>query len=62
MTGIGAYYSIVWAVWLRHCLNGRQDEYILLWPSLWTSLPEVIKLHRKSSPSTNDRVKIRVIK
>ena len=43
MTGIGSYFYIVWAVWLRHCLNERQDEYVLNWPSIW-SLPEVVPL------------------
>lgn len=42
MTGIGSYYYIVWAVWLRHCLNERQDEYVLNWPSYCFSLPEVV--------------------
>jgi dihydroceramidase len=31
----------VWGIWLRHCLNGRQDEYELVWPGLFTSLPRV---------------------
>lgn len=43
MTGIGAYYYIVWAIWLRHCLNERQDEFALKWPSIW-SIPEVISV------------------
>ncbi len=43
MTGIGSYFYIVWAIWLRHCLNERQDEYVLKWPSFF-SLPEVIPL------------------
>ncbi|KAF1837209.1 alkaline ceramidase-like protein [Decorospora gaudefroyi] len=42
MTGTGAYYYIVWGVWLRHCLNYRQDEYELVWPNIWT-MPEVVK-------------------
>ncbi|KAL6708444.1 alkaline ceramidase ydc1 [Coniothyrium glycines] len=42
MTGIGAYYYIVWGIWLRHCLNYRQDEYKLLWPNIWT-MPLVVK-------------------
>jgi len=42
MTGVGAYYYIVWGVWLRHCLNYRQDEYELVWPNLWT-MPAVVK-------------------
>lgn len=41
MTGTGAYYYIVWGVWLRHCLNGRQDEFELVWPSILGSLPKV---------------------
>ena len=43
MTGTGAYCYITWAIWLRHCLNGRQDEYDLKWPRLWY-LPEVIRV------------------
>ncbi|KUJ20579.1 alkaline ceramidase [Mollisia scopiformis] len=42
MTGVGSYFYIVWAIWLRHCLNERQDEYILNWPSLFFSVPEVV--------------------
>jgi dihydroceramidase len=40
MTGLGAYFYIVWGIWLRHCLNYRQDEYELQWPNMWT-VPEV---------------------
>ena len=42
MTGTGAYYYIMWAIWLRHCLNGRQDEYDMHWPRIW-NLPVVIR-------------------
>ncbi|MCJ1401137.1 hypothetical protein MMC11_004349 [Xylographa trunciseda] len=42
MTGIGAYYYIVWGIWLRHCLNGRQEEYDLVWPSIWC-FPDVAR-------------------
>lgn len=41
MTGTGAYCYIVWGIWLRHCLNGRADEYELVWPSVLTSLPRI---------------------
>ena len=41
MTGIGAYLWLTWGVWLRHCLNGRQDEYAMSWPGL-LSLPEIV--------------------
>lgn len=42
MTGTGAYFYFVWAIWLRHYLNYRQNEYELVWPSIW-SVPEVVK-------------------
>jgi dihydroceramidase len=44
MTGIGSYFYIVWAIWLRLCLSEKQDEYMLNWPSLWFSLPEVVSI------------------
>ncbi|KAI5462928.1 alkaline phytoceramidase [Mariannaea sp. PMI_226] len=40
MTGL-AYYYIIWGIWLRHCLTGHDDEYVLDWPRLLTSIPEV---------------------
>lgn len=43
MTGLGAYCYIIWGIWLRHCLNGRQDEYQLVWPHLF-SLPEIVRV------------------
>lgn len=42
MTGIGAYFYIVWGVWLRHCLNGKQDEYELVWPNYF-HMPLIVK-------------------
>lgn len=42
MTGVGAYTYIVWGIWLRYCLEGRQEEVELHWPT-WFSLPEVRK-------------------
>lgn len=42
MTGIGAYMYIVWGIWLRHCLNNKQDEYHLRWARVW-HIPEVIR-------------------
>ncbi|KAJ5632594.1 hypothetical protein N7490_008933 [Penicillium lividum] len=42
MTGLGAYLYIVWGIWLRHCLNGNQDDYHLRWAHFW-HIPEVIR-------------------
>ncbi|KAF2145466.1 uncharacterized protein K452DRAFT_324447 [Aplosporella prunicola CBS 121167] len=47
MTGTGAYFYIVWGTWLRHCLNGRQDEYYLHWPNMLT-MPTVCK-HKRAA-------------
>lgn len=41
MTGHGAYLYIIWGIWLRHCLNNRQEEYHLRWARFW-HIPEVI--------------------
>ncbi|KAI0907890.1 alkaline dihydroceramidase [Ustulina deusta] len=40
MTGIGAYYYIVWRVWIHRCLDGDEDKFRLYWPSVYY-LPEV---------------------
>ena len=45
MTGTGAYFYITWGIWLRHCLNGRQEEYDLSWPRVF-SLPEVVRTNK----------------
>ncbi|KAI2918451.1 hypothetical protein CBS63078_3013 [Aspergillus niger] len=42
MTGLGAYMYLVWGIWLRHCLNNRQEEYHLWWPRIW-NIPEVLR-------------------
>ncbi|KAJ5778008.1 hypothetical protein N7520_001254 [Penicillium odoratum] len=42
MTGLGAYLYIVWGIWLRHCLNGNQEDYHLRWAHFW-HIPEVIR-------------------
>ena len=52
MTGLGGYCYIVWAIWLRHCLNGRQDEYKLHWPRL-TTMPVVVKTRNTGNEHAN---------
>jgi dihydroceramidase len=56
MTGTGAYFYITWGIWLRHCLNGRQEEYDLRWPSLF-SLPEVVKRNQVNGGLQQDSAK-----
>ena len=50
-TGLGAYYYITWGLWLRHCLNGRQDEFEMIWPSIWASLPRVERVQTVANGS-----------
>lgn len=40
LTGWGAYYYIVYGIWLRSCLDGKQEEYECVWERVW-SLPVV---------------------
>jgi dihydroceramidase len=56
MTGIGAYFYIMWGIWLRHCLNYRQDDYEMIWPHL-LSLPVVVKRENSSSKVQNGSAK-----
>lgn len=53
MTGIGAYLYIVWGIWLRHVLNGKQDEYHLVWPRIW-NIPEVVRT-RSPAPAAKSK-------
>lgn len=52
MTGTGAYFYIQWGIWLRHCLNGRQDEYEMVWPSILTSIPRMERCKTVANGST----------
>lgn len=50
MTGIGAYLYIVWGIWLRHCLNKKQDEYHVRWVRFW-HIPEIIRIQQSTQSS-----------
>ncbi|KAL1956009.1 hypothetical protein VTO42DRAFT_7909 [Malbranchea cinnamomea] len=45
LTGIGAYMYIVWGIWLRHCLNGRQEDFRLLWRRIY-HFPDIVRVER----------------
>jgi hypothetical protein len=45
-TSIASYHILTWLVWLRYCLDGRQDEVQLKWSSALSTLPV---LERKSA-------------
>lgn len=50
MTGVGSYFYIVWAIWLRYCMTQSQDKYALNWPGVVSSLPEVV-LRKELKPA-----------
>lgn len=50
MTGTGAYCYLVWGTWLRHCLNQRQAEFKLIWPSFFV-MPEVVRVGHQANGS-----------
>lgn len=41
--------SPVWGIWLRHCLNGKSDQYKLSWPSSFTSIPRIVRDETRQS-------------
>ncbi|KAF3764912.1 alkaline phytoceramidase [Cryphonectria parasitica EP155] len=41
-TGIGTYYCITWRLWLERCLDGGEREFVLKWPSPFTSVPKAV--------------------
>lgn len=51
LTGIAEYFNVVWSIWLRYCFEGRQDEVELIWPSMLTSLPQVVRKDKVKSTS-----------
>jgi dihydroceramidase len=58
MTGTGAYFDIVWGIWLRHCLNGRQDDFELSWPSIF-SMPDIVPArHDLDSKDTKGSIQL----
>lgn len=56
MTGIGAYLYIVWGIWLRHCLNKRQEEFQLWWPHFW-QFPEILRTDISGKRQANGEAK-----
>lgn len=40
-TGIAQYFNITWSIWMRYCVEGKQDDFEMVWPSMFTSVPAV---------------------
>ncbi|KAF8469040.1 ceramidase [Kalaharituber pfeilii] len=53
LTGLGGYYYITYGVYLRYCLENRQNEYEFVWPSKFTSLPYVRKRKNVAKAQAN---------
>ena len=47
LTGIAEYYNIVWSMWLRYCLEEKQDEVEMVWLSKWTSMPRLLRKEKR---------------
>ncbi|KAI1104133.1 putative alkaline phytoceramidase [Jackrogersella minutella] len=47
MTGIGAYFYIIWRIWIHRCLDGDEDKFRLDWPSIF-SMPDVIPIEENA--------------
>ncbi|RDL35131.1 uncharacterized protein BP5553_07062 [Venustampulla echinocandica] len=47
VSGIAAYFNLTWAIWLRYCFNGEQDDVELSWPSVFGSVPAVVRREGK---------------
>ncbi|KAI9899543.1 hypothetical protein N3K66_006004 [Trichothecium roseum] len=60
MTGLGAYYYIVWGIWLRRCLSGQDPNFVLDWPSLFTSVPQLKSIVPTQSNSNGLQSTIRI--
>lgn len=54
-TGIAAYFNLTWAIWLRYCLDDRQDEVELSWPSVLSSVPLVVRKRGKNGTGNSRR-------
>lgn len=59
-TGTGAYYYIVWGIWLRRCLSGQDPNFVLDWPSLFTSVPQLKSIVTTQSNSNGLQSTIRI--
>ncbi|KAI1630985.1 alkaline phytoceramidase [Biscogniauxia mediterranea] len=46
MTGLGAYYYIMWRIWIHRCLDGDEDKFRLHWPSIFAT-PAVVTIDDK---------------
>ena len=45
-TGIAQYFNLTWCIWLRCCLDGKQDDIELVWPSWVLSVPVVERIRK----------------
>ena len=52
----------MWNIWLRHCLNGRQERYRLDWPHLFY-LPDIVRFDTADDSNivTDDAMKKKAI-
>ncbi|OHE98146.1 alkaline phytoceramidase [Colletotrichum orchidophilum] len=51
-TGIACYINVTYGLWLRYCRDGKKEEVVLAWPSIFGSVPTVERAQgREVDPS-----------
>ncbi|KXH52939.1 alkaline phytoceramidase [Colletotrichum nymphaeae SA-01] len=50
-TGIACYINVTYGVWLRYCRDGKKEEVVLAWPSMFGSIPTVERAQHGGHPS-----------
>ena len=50
-TGFAGYFNLTRLIWLRYCLEGKQDGFQLAWPSVFTSVPVVVRVENQKRKS-----------
>jgi dihydroceramidase len=50
-TGFAGYFNLTRLIWLRYCLDGKQDDFQLAWPSVFTSVPVVVRVENQKRKS-----------
>lgn len=48
-TGLGAYYWVIWRMWLERCLDGEEGVFMLNWPSMFKSVPRILPRPRQGT-------------
>ncbi|KAF0322308.1 alkaline phytoceramidase [Colletotrichum asianum] len=51
-TGIACYINVTYGLWLRYCRDGKKRDVVLVWPSMFGSVPTVERIRQTGKDST----------